>query len=104
MDTPGVLPPKISGAGAQWRLAICGAVPQDRYDPQEVAAAFHRWLRAQRAGAQMPDLDAFAAGADSCARRRRSIITMRRISYIRAFNEGTFGRISLEKPDDAEAA
>jgi ribosome biogenesis GTPase A len=25
-------------------------------------------------------------------------------SYIRAFNEGAFGRISLEAPDDTEAA
>ena len=25
-------------------------------------------------------------------------------SYMRAFNEGAFGRISLESPDDAEAA
>ena len=40
MDTPGVLPPKIPTAAAQWKLAICGAVPRDRYDPQEVAAAF----------------------------------------------------------------
>jgi ribosome biogenesis GTPase A len=44
MDTPGVLPPKISGAAAQWKLALCGAVPRERYDPQEVAAAFHDWL------------------------------------------------------------
>src|SRR6516225_666610 len=32
MDTPGVLPPKITGAAAQWKLALCGAVPRERYD------------------------------------------------------------------------
>src|SRR5580698_8558446 len=47
MDSPGVLPPKIPDGAAQWKLAICGAVPYERYDPQEVAAAFHNWLVAR---------------------------------------------------------
>ena len=104
MDTPGVLPPKISGAGAQWRLALCGAVPQDRYDPQEVAGAFHRWLREQRAGANIPDLEAFAAQRGFLRRGGETDYHNAALSYVRAFNEGVFGRISLEDPDDSEAA
>jgi len=30
MDTPGILPTRIPSAGAQWKLAICGAVPHER--------------------------------------------------------------------------
>ena len=30
MDTPGILVPKIADDEAQWKLAICGAVPRDR--------------------------------------------------------------------------
>jgi ribosome biogenesis GTPase A len=104
MDTPGVLPPKIEGAQAQWKLAICGAVPRDLYDPQEIAAAFHRWLLARHPRTQVPDLDAFAARRGFVQRGGTIDYHNAAHSYIRAFNEGTFGRISLEKPDDAEAA
>ncbi len=60
MDTPGLLPAKISNVAAQWKLAICGAVPTDRYDSQEVAAAFHHWLLDRSPSTQVPDLAAFA--------------------------------------------
>ena len=49
MDTPGILVPKIESAQAQWKLALIGAVPRERYDPYEVAVEFHRWLD-QRSG------------------------------------------------------
>ncbi|HYL26666.1 MAG TPA: ribosome biogenesis GTPase YlqF [Candidatus Nitrosotalea sp.] len=104
VDTPGVLPPKISGAGAQWKLALCGAVPQDRYDPQEVAAAFHRWLRARGAADRAPDLEAFAAQRGFLRRHGETDYHNAALSYVRAFNDGAFGRISLEDPGDAEAA
>jgi ribosome biogenesis GTPase A len=104
MDTPGVLPPKISGAAAQWKLALCGAVPRERYDPQEVAAAFHDWLIARKPASSVPDLQTFA-GQRGFVRRGGEIDYHNAAqSYISAFNDGAFGRISLEAPDDAEAA
>jgi ribosome biogenesis GTPase A len=104
MDTPGVLPPKIADAAAQWKLAICGAVPRDRYDPQEVAAAFHRWLTERSPRTQVPDLPTFAAQRGFMQRGGGIDYHNAAQSYIRAFNDGNFGRISLEAPDDSEAA
>jgi ribosome biogenesis GTPase A len=104
MDTPGVLPPKISGAAAQWKLALCGAVPRERYDPQEVAAAFHDWLLARKPGSSVPDLQSFAAQRGFVRRGGEIDYHNAAQSYISAFNDGAFGRISLEDPDDVEAA
>jgi ribosome biogenesis GTPase A len=104
MDTPGVLPPKIAGPSASWRLAICGALPQDHYDPQEVAAAFYGWLVARDPRSRVPDLAAFAAKGGFLRRGGEIDYHNAAHSYIRAFNDGAFGRISLETPDDAEAA
>lgn len=104
MDTPGVLPPKIASASAQWKLAMCGAVPRDHFDPQEVAAAFHRWLLSRDPRTQVPDLAAFAAHRGFVRRGGEVDYHNAAQSYIHAFNDGVFGRISLEAPDDPEAA
>jgi ribosome biogenesis GTPase A len=104
MDTPGVLPPKIRSAAAQWKLAICGAVPRDRYDPTEVVGAFHRWLLERTPRTNVPDLQSFAAGRGFRKRGGEVDYHNAAQSYISAFNEGAFGRISLESPDDTEAA
>ena len=101
LDTPGVLPPKIAGANAQWRLALCGAVPSERYDPQEVAARFHQWLTQRTSANAVPDLTAFAAHRGFLRRGGEPDYHNAATAYLRAFNEGTFGRISLEDPDDA---
>jgi len=104
MDTPGILVPKIPNADAQWKLAICGAVPRERYEPEEVAIAFHRWLSARRPRTRVPDLEAFAA--ERGFKRRGGEIDYHNAaqSYISAIADGTFGRISFESPDDAKAA
>jgi ribosome biogenesis GTPase A len=104
MDTPGVLPPKISKGTSQWKLALCGAVPYERYDPQEIVAAFVRWLQARDPRSSVPDLAAFAGARGFVRRGGEPDYHNAAQSYIRAFNEGAFGRISLEAPDDAEAA
>jgi ribosome biogenesis GTPase A len=104
MDTPGLLPPKIMTAAAQWKLAICGAVPRDHYDPQEVAGEFHRWLLAHAPRTRVPDLTAFAAHRGFVRRGGEVDYHNAAQSYITAFNDGAFGRISLEAPDDPEAA
>jgi ribosome biogenesis GTPase A len=104
LDTPGLLPPKIATSTAQWKLAICGAVPRDRYDAQLVAAAFHDWLHARDPQTRIPELAAFARRRGFIRRGGELDYHNAAASYIRAFNEGAFGRISLESPDDAEAA
>ncbi|MBV8529755.1 MAG: 50S ribosome-binding GTPase [Candidatus Eremiobacteraeota bacterium] len=104
LDTPGVLPPKVSGAAAQWKLAICGAVPRARYDPEEIIAKFYRWLVVRHPRTSVPDLQTFATERGFIRRRSEIDYHNAAQSYIRAFNDGAFGRISLESPDDAQAA
>jgi len=104
MDTPGILVPKIASKDAQWKLAICGAVPRERYEPEEVAAAFHHWLTARHPRTKVPDLQAFAAAGGFMRRGGEPDYHNAAQSYIRALNEGTFGRFSFESPDDTEAA
>jgi ribosome biogenesis GTPase A len=104
MDTPGVLPPKIATAQAQWKLAMCGAVPQNRYDPVEVASSFHSWLVERNPGTLVPDLQSFAERRGHVMRGGEPDYHNAAQSYIREFNDGLFGRISLEAPDDAKAA
>lgn len=104
LDTPGLLPPKIRSGAAQWKLAICGAVPRDRYDPEEVATAFHEWILARSPRTQVPDLATFARRRGFMQRGGEPDYHNAAQSYIRAFNDGVFGRISLEAPDDPEAA
>src|SRR5207237_805315 len=61
MDTPGILVPRIGSAEAQWKLALAGAVPRDRYDPEDVVTRFHRWLTEKTGGrTKVPGLPAFA--------------------------------------------
>jgi ribosome biogenesis GTPase A len=101
MDTPGILVPKIATPDSQWKLAMIGAVPRERFDPQEVALHFHRWLMVQSKGkSSAPDLDAFAASRGFARRGGEIDYHNAAQSYVRAFNDGTFGRISLEAPDD----
>ena len=104
MDTPGVLPATISDEAARWKLAICGAVPRNRYDPADVANAFHGWLVARRPRTAVPDLQAFAAARGFIRHGGEVDYHNAAQSYVSAFNDGVFGRISLEAPDDAEAA
>ncbi len=104
MDTPGVLPPRIPSVSTQWKLAICGAVPHERYDAQEVVAAFHRWLVARAPRTSVPDLQSFAIARGFLLRGGETEYHNAAHSYISAFNDGAFGRISLEAPGDDEAA
>jgi ribosome biogenesis GTPase A len=105
MDTPGVLVPKIAGQEAQWMLAMCGALPRERYDAEEIAHAFHRWLVQRRPRTRVPDLEAFARARGFMRRGGEIDYHNAALSYVRAFNEGSFGRISFETPaGDAEAA
>ncbi len=100
MDSPGILVPKIESPESQWKLAMIGAVPRERYDPVEVVFHFHRWLVEQRKGrTEVPDLEAFGRARGFMRRGGEIDEHNAAQSYVRAFNEGAFGRISLEWPD-----
>jgi len=103
MDTPGILVPKIATAQAQWKLALIGAVPRERYDPYEVSVEFHRWLLERSGGrTKVPDLATFAAARGFVRRGGEVDEHNAAQGYIKAFNDGVFGRISLEAPGDGD--
>lgn len=102
MDTPGVLPPKIRSEQTQWKLAAIGAIPQDRFDPEEVVAQLAQWA-ARRGLRRIPELERFAAERGFVRRGGKVDAHNAAQSYLRAFDHGAFGRISLESPNDAEA-
>ncbi len=104
MDTPGILVPKIASRAAQWKLAMIGAVPRERYDPEEIAVVFHHWLLERYPRAKVPSLDEFARARGFARRGGEADLHNAAQSYIAAFNDGVFGRISLERPDDEEPA
>lgn len=100
MDTPGILMPKIPNALAQWQLALCGGVPVERYDPEEIVERFSLWL-AQRKILGVPNLEAFARARGFARRGGELDLHNAARSFISRFNEGDFGRISLERPGES---
>lgn len=99
MDSPGILVPKIATKESQWKLALTGAVPRERYDPEEVVSHFHRWLLEETEGkTTVPGLEAFAKARGFARRGGEVDYHNAAQSYVRAFNEGAFGRITLELP------
>lgn len=106
MDTPGILVPKIATEEAQWKLALVGAVPRDRYDPEEVVTRFYQWATGKSRGrTKVPDLATFAEARGSLRRGGKSDLHNAAQSYIKDFNDGKFGRITLETaPRDAQTA
>ena len=106
MDTPGILAPKIESKQSQWMLAITGAIPPQRYDPEEAIAHFTAWLKRHPArDGKIPDLSEFARSRGMAPRGSEGNLHNAARSYIKALNDGTFGRISFEAPaDDGKAA
>lgn len=102
MDTPGILPPKIETVEARWQLALCNALPRERYDAQEVIAKFIEWARLHRR--DVPDLEAFARKRGFL--RRGSGVDYHNAAgaYVKDFNLAKFGRISFETPPVCEFA
>jgi ribosome biogenesis GTPase A len=97
MDTPGILVPRIPTADAQWKLALVAAVPRDHYDPEDVVARFHRWLTEKTGGrTKVPDLSAFAQMRGFVRHGGESDYHNAAQSYVKDFNDGKFGRITLE--------
>jgi ribosome biogenesis GTPase A len=95
IDTAGILVPKIDTPEAQWKLAMIGAVPRARFDAEDVVARFAAWS-AERGLAAVPDLETYAQSRGFV--RRGNVTDMHNAAwaYLKDFNEGRFGRITLE--------
>ncbi|MGA2393278.1 MAG: ribosome biogenesis GTPase YlqF [Candidatus Lustribacter sp.] len=104
MDTPGILVPKIPTDEAQWMLALTGALPRERYDPEDVVARFAAWAALHVPQLDVPDLERFAA-ARGFVRRGEEIDAHNAAgAYMRAFGEAKFGRITFEDPPETVKA
>jgi ribosome biogenesis GTPase A len=98
MDMPGILPPKIESEESQWILAMCGAIPRDRFAADDVVGKFVEWSRDHRRGRPVPDLEAFASARRMLRSGGELELHNAALSYLKDFNDGKFGRISFERP------
>ncbi len=103
MDTPGILVPKIASPTAQWMLALTGAVPRTRYDPEEIATIFAGWAAEHEPRANVPALDGFARSRGFIRRGDTLDLHNAAGAFVKAFNAGTFGRFSFEAPPETLA-
>ncbi len=102
MDTPGILMPKIETPEAQWQLALCNALPRERYDAQDVVASFTAWAAAHRR--DVPDLDTFARKRGFLRRGNDIDFHTAAAAYVKDFNTAKFGRITFETPPALEVS
>jgi len=98
MDTAGILVPKIDTPDAQWKLALVGAVPRARFDAEDVVTRFHHWLVAARPKTEVPDLETFAQSRGFVRRGTMLDTHNAAWAYIKDWNDGKFGRMTLEEP------
>jgi ribosome biogenesis GTPase A len=98
MDTAGILVPRIETSEAQWRLALVGAVPRARFDAEDVVARFQHWAETTLGANAVPDLETFAQSRGFV--RRGNLIDGHNAAwaYLKEFNDGRFGRMTLEEP------
>ena len=101
MDTAGILVPKIDTPESQWKLAMVGAVPRARFDAEDVVARFHRWAFANGRASDVPDLETFATSRGFM--RRGTVLDTHNAawSYMKDWNDGKFGRMTLETAPSA---
>lgn len=97
MDTPGILVPKIESLVAQWQLAICGAIPKDKFSPENIVHSFVDWMQNNR-GRTVPDLEGFATIRRMLRTGGELELHNAALAYIKDFNEGKFGRVSFDSP------
>ncbi len=102
MDTAGILPPKIDDAEDQWKLALVGAVPRARFDPEDVVGRFYRWYVQTHDRAPMqravPDLATFTQSRGFIRRGTIPDVHNAAWAYLRDWGEGKFGPMTLELP------
>lgn len=101
MDTPGILVPKIETYDAQWQLALTGALPRERFDQEEIVAAFVAWCRDRRPELGVPELEAFALARGFARRGGELDLHNAAGAFVKDVAEGKFGRITFERAEDA---
>jgi ribosome biogenesis GTPase A len=97
MDTPGILVPKVESMQAQWMLAMCGAIPRDKFSAENVVHSFADWVTNNRSR-PVPDLEEFASVRRMLRTGGELELHNAALAYIKDFNEGKFGRTSFETP------
>ncbi len=97
MDTAGILAPKIETPEQLWKLALVGAVPRARFDAEDVVRRFHGWAARDDPASAVPDLETYAQSRGFV--RRGTIVDTHNAawSYLKDWNEGKFGRMTLER-------
>jgi ribosome biogenesis GTPase A len=103
MDTPGILVPKIATPDAQWMLALSGALPRARYDAEAVSARFAAWAGEHAPRLAVPHLEAFALARGFVRRGGEPDLHNAAGAYVKAYNDGTFGRLTFDEPPGAAA-
>ncbi|HEY0615534.1 MAG TPA: ribosome biogenesis GTPase YlqF [Candidatus Elarobacter sp.] len=101
MDTPGILVPKIATAEAQWQLALTGALPRERFDPEEIVDQFVAWAHERRPGLGVPELEAFARARGFARRGGEVDLHNAAGAYLKDFSDGKLGRVTFERPESA---
>jgi ribosome biogenesis GTPase A len=104
MDTPGILVPKIASKEAQWMLALTGALPRERFDPEEVVGNFTAWLAAQApkpGRSRIPDLETFAKARGFMRKGGEIDLHNAAGAFIADFGDAKFGRLTFEEPPEA---
>jgi ribosome biogenesis GTPase A len=99
MDTPGILVPKIATPEAQWQLALTGALPRERFDPEEVIARFVAWAHEHRPEGTVPDLETFARARGFARRGGEVDLHNAAGAFLKDYGDGRFGRMTFEHPD-----
>jgi ribosome biogenesis GTPase A len=104
MDTAGILVPRIDTPEAQWKLALVGAVPRARFEAEDVIACFHAWAAATLPKRAIPDLETYAQSRGFIRHGTIPDTHNAAWSYIKDWNEGKFGRMTLDiAPPQPEA-
>jgi ribosome biogenesis GTPase A len=99
LDTPGVVDTSLVKGEAQLKLAAAWSLPENRYDPEEVAY----WL-AEKTSPEGSDparqLEDY--GRSRGLLQQGGIVDLERAckAFIRDFREGTLGRFTLETPSE----
>jgi ribosome biogenesis GTPase A len=105
MDSPGILLPKIEKLEAQWKLAVTGAIPRERFDPETVVAQFHEWLLEQTGGhSHIPDLQTYTQARGYLRQGGEPNMHNAALAYLSDLNEGKFGRLSFEVPQQTASS
>ena len=101
MDTPGILVPKIASLEAQWQLALTGALPRERFNGEEIVAQFVEWMRVNRPGQSVPDLETFARKRGFVRRGDELDVHNAAGAYLKDYGDAKMGRITFERPPRA---